>query len=258
MMTCKIKHDLSDRLVWITGASSGIGRACALRMSQRGARLILSGRNQDKLNALVAELGADRAWALPFDATSREATLAAAQQIEKQHGRLDVAFFNAGDCEYVDVKNFDSALFERVFRINFFGMVYGVEAALPLLRRSHNPLLVAMCSATAFGPLPTAEAYGASKAAVRYLFETLTMTLAGEGIDVSIIYPGFVQTPLTDKNTFPMPFRIPVETAARIIVRRLEKGRKAIHFPWRFTVPYKILALAPGPVYRWIVRNITL
>ena len=239
--------------IWITGASSGIGRQTAIEFSQRGYEVIVSGRNQDALNKLAQQINGT---AIAFDVTDRLANLAAARQIE-QSGGLDILFLNAGTCEYLDIKNFNSALFERTFATNFFGMVYGIEAALPLLRASTNPHLIGMSSTVAYAGLPRVEAYGASKAAIRNMFESLRIDLLPEKIAVSVVCPGFVKTPLTDKNDFPMPGLISAKQAAVYIANGIEKKRQEIYFPIFFSLVLKFLALLPSPLYTYLIKKLT-
>lgn len=239
---------VADRHVWVTGASTGIGRAVTIELARRGARVVASARNESALDTLVRECG-DRVQALPLDVTDRQANRWAAEEISRRMGGLDIAFFNAGICEYVDVASFDSALFERTIRSNFLSMVYGIEAALPLLRQSPAPQLVGMSSTVAYRGLPRSEAYGASKAAIKNLFESLQIDLAREAFRVSVVCPGFVRTPLTDRNDFPMPFRIEADEAARRIVDGIEAGKPEIQFPRRFSLLFKLMTLLPDRLY---------
>ncbi len=239
---------VTGRRVWVTGASAGIGRAVTIELVRREARVVASARNAAALDALVRECG-DRVLALPLDVTDRQANRRAAEDISRRVGGLDIAFLNAGTCEYVDVASFDSALFERTIRTNFLSMVYGIEAILPLLRKSPSPQLVGMSSTVAYRGLPRAEAYGASKAAIKNLFESLHIDLARDGIRVSVVCPGFVRTPLTDRNNFPMPFRIEADEAACRIVDGIEAGKPEIHFPRRFSLLVKFLILVPDRLY---------
>lgn len=245
------RHPVKDRRVWVTGASAGIGRAVAEELLHRGARVIASARGEDALAELAAPWGDERVLVLPLNVTDRQATVRAMDVVRQRWGGLDIAVLNAGTCEYVDVKNFDSTVFERTMRTNVLSMAYGVEAALPLLRQSPSPHLIGMSSAVAYGGLPRAEAYGASKAAIKNFFEALRVDLDAEGIPVSIICPGFVRTPLTDRNDFPMPFRIEPADAARRIVDGIEAQTLDIHFPKRFSIPLKLLTLLPS---RWYVK----
>jgi len=128
----------------------------------------------------------------------------------------------------VDASRFEADMIERVMRTNVFSAAYCVEAALPLLRKARRPHLVAVCSSVTYLPLPRSEAYGASKAAMRYLFQSLRLDVAHEGIDVTLVSPGFVDTPLTRQNDFPMPMRWPVDKAAAYIAGRLENHRRQL------------------------------
>ena len=168
---------------------------------------------------------------------------------------LDLAMLNAGTCEYVDMPNFDSALVQRVMRANVESLAISIEAVLPLLRKGSSPHLAVVGSSAAYLPLPRAEAYGSSKAAVAYMVESLRIPLAKEKIAVSLICPGFVKTPLTDANDFPMPFRITPEEASVYIRKGLARKKAEIHFPKRFTIVMKILSYLPRPIWLKIARQ---
>jgi NAD(P)-dependent dehydrogenase (short-subunit alcohol dehydrogenase family) len=233
--------------IWLTGATSGIGRALALRLLDQGHRVALSARSHEDLVKLAN--GRDNALLLPLDVGDQNAVRDAGRQLEACFGGLDLTIFNAGTCEYLDVRNFDTALIKRVFQPNFFGVVYCIEAALPLLRRARDeggkPLLAATSSASAYLPLPRAEAYGASKAALSHFLESLRLDLNAEGIGISVIHPGFVETPLTERNDFPMPMSVDTQTAADAILKGLVARRFDIHFPRRFTLLVKLLGILP-------------
>jgi len=230
--------------IWLTGASSGIGAALAELLLQQGHRLAVSARRADALQAL-AKRYPQQVLALPGDLGDAAQVRAIGERIAQQWGALDLAILNAGTCEYLDVRAFEAALVERVMRANLLSASYCVEAALPLLRVGRQPHLVAMCSAATFLPLPRAGAYGASKAALRYLFESLRIDLAAEAIDVTLVSPGFVDTPLTRKNDFPMPMRWPVDRAARHIAERLDRRPFEIAFPGPFVALLRLLAHLP-------------
>jgi short-subunit dehydrogenase len=207
--------------ILITGATSGIGRQLAIDYLAAGHRVWAVGRNQQQLQELET-LGAQ---AGAVDLLDREATLAWFATLE----RIDLAILSAGSCEYIDLPDFDSALLARVMRINVETMAHCIEGVLPALRRS--------------------EAYGASKAAVAYLIETLRLTLFAEGIAVSLVCPGFVKTPLTDRNDFPMPFLVSPEQASRAIRDGIAAKKAEIHFPKRFTLLMKAASLLPRSIW---------
>src|SRR5690554_3151278 len=245
--------------IWLTGATSGIGRALARRLLADGHRVALSARSESALAELAQ--GHPDALPLPLDVSDRAAVARAGEGLAEAFGGLDLALLNAGTCEYLEAGRFNVDLVERVFAPNFLGAVYCIDAALPLLRRARaeggRPLLAATSSAAAYLPLPRAEAYGASKAALSHFLESLRLDLDAEGIDVSLIHPGFVRTPLTDRNDFPMPCRVEPEAAARIIVAGLEAHRLDIHFPRRFTLWLKLLGILPVGLRHRIGRRLS-
>ena len=228
--------------ILITGATSGIGRQLALDYHREGHEVWALGRNQKALD----ELSAQGMKTVQLDLSER----AAALEWFASMTPLDCAILNAGSCEYIDLPEFDSELVSRVMRTNVESMAVSIEGVLPLLRNGDRPHLVAVGSSAAYLPLPRAEAYGASKAAIAYMIRTLRVDLFREHIDVSLVCPGFVKTPLTDRNDFPMPFRVSVEDASNAIRRGIQKRRLEIHFPGRFTYFLKMLSLVPE--YLWI------
>lgn len=233
--------------IWLTGATSGIGLAVLEALVADGHRVIATGRNGERLQELRKSLG-ESVIPLPGDVTS---------DVDCEHFRrellkmapVDWALLNAGTCEYMDVSEFEAELVARVMNTNVVGTARAVEAVLPALRAPRNgrdrPLLAIVSSSAWWFPFTRAEAYGASKAAVSYFAESLRADLAAEAIDVSLVSPGFVRTPLTDQNDFSMPFLMEADDAARIMVRDLKKHRRDIHFPKRFTWTLKLLGCLP-------------
>ncbi len=234
-------------VVWITGASSGIGRALALQMAARGNRVIASARNRGELERLAEEDA--NITALPCDITDQRSLQDAMQALAEISPHLDQVVLNAGTCEYLDFPDPDWGAVRRVMEINFFGTVNCVEAALPLLRKrpAGGAHIVAVASQVTAAPFARAEAYGASKAAMRYFFDSLRIDLASEGIDVSVVNPGFVDTPLTRKNDFPMPFLMDVDEAAKRIAGNLESRPRSYSFPLRLSALLSLSKLMP----RW-------
>jgi NAD(P)-dependent dehydrogenase (short-subunit alcohol dehydrogenase family) len=249
------KNHFHNKRVWVTGASSGIGKAVAIELARRGARVAISARNEVALKAVSSEMGPDKSLIIPMDVTDKAQNAEAVRLIKEAWGGLDIAFFNAGTAEYVDIKSFDSSVFERTMTTNFMSMVYGIEAVLPLLRNSTTAQLGGMSSTVSFAGVPRAEAYGASKAAVRNMMQGLRVHLVRDNINVFTVCPGFVRTPLTDKNDFPMPMRIEVDVAAKIIVDGIQKGKAEINFPKLFSWMYKFLSYLPASIYTRLMLN---
>lgn len=232
--------------IWLTGASSGIGLALAEELLKAGHKLALTARSLPPLEALDQRFPGQVLLA-PGDVTDNAQVTGIGERINQVWGALDCAILNAGTCEYVDSKHFDAALIERVVRTNLLASSYCMQEALLLLRNGHRPHLVGVCSAVTYLPLTRSEAYGASKAGLRYLLQSLRIDLAHENIDVTIVSPGFVDTPLTAKNDFPMPMRWPVAKAATFIAERLQRKRRPmeIAFPAPFILTLRLLALLP-------------
>lgn len=235
------------RSIWLTGASSGIGLALAVELLNAGHRLALTARTLGPLEELDSRYP-QQVLLAPGDITHSEQVKEIGERIAQVWGSLDTVILNAGTCEYINARHFDAALFERVVRTNLLAGAYCVQEALPLLRLGRRPHLVAVASSVTYLPLTRAEAYGASKAGLRYLFEALRIDLAAEEIDVTLINPGFVDTPLTASNDFAMPMRWPADKAARHIAERLQRPRRPleINFPAPFIFALRALALLPA------------
>ncbi|MGV8918744.1 MAG: SDR family NAD(P)-dependent oxidoreductase [Pseudomonas sp.] len=237
----------NQRSIWLTGASSGIGLALAEQLLTAGHRLALTARTLGPLE-MLDERYPKQVLLAPGDITDSEQVMEIGERIAQVWGSLDTVILNAGTCEYVDCTRFDAKLIERVVRTNLLASSYCVQEALPLLRLGKDPHLVSVCSSVTFLPLTRAEAYGASKAGLRYLFQALRIDLAHEGIDVTIVSPGFVDTPLTASNDFPMPMRWTVDKAARHIADRLLRKNRPLEiaFPAPFIFALRLLALLPA------------
>jgi NAD(P)-dependent dehydrogenase (short-subunit alcohol dehydrogenase family) len=238
--------DSKPRRIWLTGASSGIGLALAEELLKAGEYLALTARTLEPLEDLDKRYPR-QVLLVPGDITDGQQVTAIGDRIAQVWGSLDTVILNAGTCEYIDSNHYDAALFERVIRTNLLATSYCVQEALLLLRQGRRPHLVGVSSSVTFLPLPRSEAYGASKAGLRYLFESLRVDLAHEGIDVTVVSPGFVDTPLTAKNDFAMPMRWSVEKAAGYIAKRLQQPRRTmeIAFPGPFILVLRLLALLP-------------
>lgn len=247
------KYDFENKVVWITGASSGLGLALAEVMVASCEHVFVTARNKDRLKRQFGDYS--NVTILDGDITDIEVNRSIAAKIDSQFGRIDCVILNAGNAEYIDICNFDHQPFERMMSINFISMVKGIEVVLPLLRKSSSPYLVGMSSSVAWQGLPQGQAYSASKAAIRNLFQGLRIELAQEKIDVSWICPGFVKTPLTDKNSFDMPLIIEPEQAALEIIRGLEKKTPEIHFPKLFTRMLKLISMLPTRLSGWLLKG---
>ncbi len=245
------------RTVWITGASTGIGRELALKLAAAGMNVAATARSKDKLDALAGE--ADRVTPLPADVTEPAALAALTQQIAADIGPIDLAILNAGTYAPLDSsKDFDAELFRKTVDVNYLGVTNAIAAVLPgMLERGRGHIAI-VASVAGYRGLPKAAAYGPTKAALINLAETLKPELEPQGIRISIVNPGFVRTPMTAQNDFPMPFLMEPGDAADRIISGLENGRYEIAFPRRFVAILKTLRLLPNAAFFWVVRKFIL
>jgi NAD(P)-dependent dehydrogenase (short-subunit alcohol dehydrogenase family) len=240
--------------IWITGGGSGIGRELALAYGAAGHSVIVSGRSADKLTEVMATARSmnlsGHVQALVFDVSDSLGVASAAAQLGSLCSHLDLVILNAGTCEYVNDQHLDIALFQRVFDTNVHGLVNSLNAALPLLRAApQRPLLAGVCSLASFIGFPRAEAYGASKAAARYLLHSLRTDFR-DTFDVTVINPGFVTTPMTAVNDFPMPFVMDARSAAIRIMSALSRRPLEYNFPRRLVATLRLAQALQSIWYR--------
>lgn len=239
--------------VWVVGASTGIGAATANLLLARGARVAVSARTIETL-----ELAFDgRATVLPLDVTDATATSRATQRLCEAWGGIDLVLAVAGTYKAMRAWEFDLAEARRTVDVNLVGVLNLLAAVMPVFDRQGAGGFGIVSSVAGYGGLPNSLAYGASKAACINLAESLYFDLHARGIGVYLVSPGFVATPLTAKNEFPMPFLISAEKAAAEIVAGLERGDFEIHFPRAFSRLLKTLNLLPHRLYFWCVRRFT-
>ena len=251
---------LANRIAWITGGGTGIGRAVALRLARDGWIVAISGRREEPLQAVVDEASEleGRIHAVPCDVTDRDACTRAAQQIEEEIGPLHLVILNAGTfTRFKPLEDFDAASFDKHYAVNFFGVINGINAALPLLKQRRSGHIVIISSVSGYRGLPLAAPYGSSKAALINLAESLKFDLASAGIDITVVNPGFVDTPLTEQNRFSMPAITDTAVAADRIVNGIYRGKFEITFPRRFTYFLQLLRMLPYRLYFPIMRKFT-
>lgn len=246
------------QVVWITGAGKGIGRALALAMARAGAAVAASARTAADLESLAAEAGAAGGRIVPFalDVTDAAATAAVVAAVERQLGPIGQAVLNAGTHLPVTAAAFSADPFRQLVEINLMGTVHGLAALVPRFVARRAGRIAVVASLAGYRGLPSAAAYGASKAALIALCEALRPDLERHGVVLQVINPGFVRTPLTDRNDFPMPFLIEADAAARRIVAGLRGDRFEIAFPRRFALLLKLLRCLPYPLYFAATRRL--
>lgn len=236
--------------ILITGATSGIGLSLVEKYLEKGQRVYACGRDFSQLEASSASLKAKEQGKLVPIFLELNETAQIKTQL-KGIDSIDIAILNAGTCEYIDdAEHFDAVLFERVIHTNVVSIGYCLQALLPKMKQGGH--LALMGSSASYVPFQRAEAYGASKAAIHYLARSLQLDIPKEKLTVSVIAPGFVKTPLTDKNDFPMPMLIDAEKAAGHIIKGIEKNNKHIHFPFPFTTFLIVMGSLPERIWTWM------
>jgi short-subunit dehydrogenase len=244
--------DWRNKRVWIIGASSGIGAALAEKLHGLNARVALSARRADKLDALAARLdgnGGTRTLALPLDITAVETIQSAETKLIEAWGGYDLVVFMAGDYTAMRAWELDLKVAQQMIDINWGGFLNGLSVVIPRLLAAKQGGIALVSSVAGYRGLPKSLVYGPSKAAIINLAESLYIDLKDKGLDVYVINPGFVKTPMTDQNDFEMPALISAEDAADEIIKGLSKGEFEIHFPKRFTNTLKALQLLPYSLY---------
>jgi len=246
-------HHEEKRRVWITGASSGIGYALAERLAGQGDSVAISARSKNKLIELAN--ASPNVTAHPLDVTEHKQVHEVIDAIEAD-GEIDIAVLNAGAWALMDADEMDVDTIRVGIEVNYMGVIYALEKLIPLMKARGRGHIAIMASVAGFRGLPRSMAYGPTKAALINLAETLKPELEKFGIHVTVINPGFVDTPATKDNPFPMPDIISADEAARFIAQGLDKQKVEIIFPWRFALIMKTLRMLPYRLFYWAMRRI--
>ena len=245
----------SGRVVWLVGASSGIGAATAKALHAQGARVVVSARGAGGLHALCAVHPG--MIAVPLDTTDADAAHAACAQVLAQCERIDLVLYCAGHYQAMTALSFDLAEAKRHMLINYDGALNVLAAVLPVLRTQGHGHISLVSSVAGFRGLPKSLAYGPTKAALTHLAEVLYLDLHPLGLGVSVVHPGFVQTPLTAQNNFAMPALITPEVAAAEMLAGWAAGAFELQFPKRFTLWMQLLRVLPNRLAFAAVRRMT-
>lgn len=247
--------DDGNSIIWITVASSGIGFALTQKLLNNGHTVIGTARNIDKLDSLKNDFP-DKLHGFVTDVTNEQSVADLCLQLKQQFKSIDTMILCAGICEYIEWPNLDLKILHRNMNTNFWGTINCIVYGMDILNKDRNPYIVAISSASQIVGLPRAEGYGASKAALHYLLQTLQVEFSNTNIDVSIVTPGFVKTELTERNDFYMPFLIPVDKAVDIILHGMKKRKPEIKFPFFLILILNILSFIPDKLRIKILSKI--
>jgi NAD(P)-dependent dehydrogenase (short-subunit alcohol dehydrogenase family) len=244
----------SPRVTWIVGASSGIGRALAEELVQRGDSVVISARSMAPLLE-QAIIQPQRIMPIAVDVTDQASLAQALTQILMHWGRIDRVILNAADYAPMGLAEFDPALFERLMQVNFMGIIYGIEAVRAYFLARGAGQIIITASVAGYRGLPYAAPYGATKAALINMAESLAPEFAAHGVRLRVISPGFVRTPMTAKNTFTMPGIIEPAQAAYRIARQLEGSQFELLVPRGFGWLMKLIRVLPYPIFFALTRR---
>lgn len=247
--------DTDDKLgnVWVIGASSGIGEGFARLIDGVADNVAISARSTDKLEKIQSET--KTLTSFPVDVTSAEAMATTANAIEASFGSIDLVVLSSGFWAAMPADKLDLEKMHRAMDVNFFGAANMVSAVVPGMKVRRRGHIVIIASTSGYRGLPQAAAYGPTKAALMNFAETLKIDLEPFGISVSIVNPGFVDTPMTSINKFPMPGMISVDQAARSLLAGIRRKKFAILFPWLFANTVRLTNLVPNWLFFWGIRK---
>ncbi|MGB7285916.1 MAG: SDR family NAD(P)-dependent oxidoreductase [Salaquimonas sp.] len=240
----------NDGAVWITGGSTGIGAETAIRLANEGFTVYVSARSKDDLKKLAdGYSGKGKIKALPLDVTNRQDCQKAVDQIIAEENAISIAMFNAGLFEHMSGSNLMLDSFEKTFAVNFSGVVNCLVPAVDKMKVAGRGHVIVVGSVSGYAGLKLASAYGASKAALINMCESLKFDFDKINIKIQLVNPGFVDTPMTEQNKFPMPFLMPLDKAADRLVAKMKTDAFEITFPRRFTYLLKFASSLPYWLY---------
>ena len=245
----------TNRVAWVTGAGKGIGRALALRLAADGWTVAASARTMKDLARLESEEASGRLHGFPLDVTDQTLTEFTVGQIEDRLGALDLVVLNAGTHVAMSADAFSVDTVRHLVETNLMGTVNSLAPVMGRMRARRSGHIAIVASLAGYRGLPSASAYGATKAGLINMCEALKPELEADDVRLTLVNPGFVDTPLTRKNEFPMPFLIPVDAAVDYIMKGFDSGAFEISFPRRFSWQMKVLRLLPDALFFALTRR---
>ena len=247
---------MTNKVIWITGGSSGIGKSLAYKFANEGWQVAISARRENLLKE-ISESN-EKIKSFPLDVTDKVKCKEVFEQIKNYYGDLDICFFSTGTWSPKEEKDIDVEQIESVFKVNFFGTINTIKAVEAHFKNKKNGIITIVSSIAGYRGLPNTTGYGPSKSALISLAESLYLDFERYNVRVCLVCPGFIKTPMTDKNDFKMPFLKTSEFAAdKIYDGLINKNQFEIHFPKELTLTLKFFKLLPSKIYFYLVKKLT-
>ena len=247
---------MTKKVIWITGASSGIGKALALKFANENWSVAISARRENILKEISESH--ENIKSFPLDVTDQAKCKEVFEQIKSHYGDVDICFFSTGTWNPKKEKDIDVEQIENVFKVNFFGTVNSIKAVEEYFKNKNGGIITIVSSIAGYRGLPNSTGYGPSKSALNNLAESLYFDFGRHNVRVCLVSPGFIKTPMTDKNDFKMPFLKTSEFAAdKIYDGLINQNNFEIHFPKQLTLTLKLFGLLPSKIYFYLVKKLT-
>ena len=247
---------MDNKVIWITGGSTGIGKALALKFARKGWKVAISARRENLLKEI--EENNRNIVSFPLNVTNKENCISIFQDIVNKLGNVDICVFSTGTWNPKKEKEIDVEQIEDVMKVNFFGTLNCIKSVEKYFKKKGNGQISIVSSIAGYRGLPNSTGYGPSKSALNNLAESLYFDFKRYGVRISIISPGFIKTPMTDKNHFKMPFLKTVDYAADKIYEGLINSKKfEIDFPKQLTLILKLFKIMPNKLYLSLVEKLT-
>ena len=247
---------MNKKTIWITGGSTGIGKALAIKFASKGWNVAVSARREELLNELSNSN--ENVSGFPLDVTDKEKCKEVFNEIKNKYENVDICFFSTGTWDPKKEKDIDVEQIENVFKVNFFGTVNSIKAVEKYFKDKKNGVITIVSSIAGYRGLPNSTGYGPSKSALNNLAESLCFDFKRYNVRVCLVSPGFIKTPMTDKNDFKMPFlKTPDYAADQIYEGLVNKNVFEIHFPKSLTITLKLLSFLPSKIYFSLVGKLT-
>jgi len=244
------------KVIWITGASSGIGKALALKFANENWDVAISARRENVLKQISESNKNIKSF--PLDVTDKPKCKEVFDQVKKNYGDVDICFFSTGTWNPKKEKDIDVEQIDEVFKVNFFGTINSIKAVEEHFKNKKSGIITIVSSIAGYRGLPNSTGYGPSKSALNNLAESLYFDFGRHNVRVCLVSPGFIKTPMTDKNDFKMPFlKTPEFAADKIYDGLINKNSFEIHFPKELTLTLKFFSLLPSKIYFYLIKKLT-